>query len=224
MTLNGLLAVGVPTKLPPFVFYLRIAILVLSVIILALAAFAISVFGSYGGYLGGYTGVSGLLIFVVIKTWIIYGGLFFIEYKVPRFYYRIAAVVAFAFSNIFWLSAWAWSASLASFWLSTVCYDGVCDSIDSYAKKEGGALAACAGLGAVTWVLSIVNFYLFVRACIQDPPVVNQAELGQVGQVGVVPNKELAQETVYPVGAAAPGVAPVQYQQQPVYGQQQATY
>lgn len=151
MTLNGLLAVGVPAKLPAFILPLRIAILVLSVIILALAAFALSVFGSYAGYLGGYSGASGLLIFVVIKTWIIYGVLFFLEYKMPQLYYRIAAVVAFAFSLIFWLSAWAWSASLASFWLSTVCYYGVCDSVDSYAKKEGGALAACAGLGAVVW-------------------------------------------------------------------------
>ncbi|CAK7222502.1 hypothetical protein SBRCBS47491_004886 [Sporothrix bragantina] len=220
MTLNGLLAVGVPATLPAFVFYLRIAIVALSVVILALAAFAISVFGSYSGYLGGYTGVSGLLIFVVIKTWIIHGGLFFLEFKMPQYYYRIAALVAYAFSLIFWLSAWAWSASLASFWLSTVCYYGVCSSVDSYAKKEGGALAACAGLGAVVWVMSIANLFFFIRACICDPPVEQQAELGQVG---VAPNKETAQETVYPVTAPA---APVQYQQQPVYGQQQqqATY
>lgn len=232
MTLNGLLAVGVPSKLPAFVFPLRIAIIVLSVIILALAAFALSVFGSYSGYLGGYSGASGLLIFVVIKTWIIYGALFFLEFKMPQYYYRIAALVAFAFSLIFWLSAWAWSASLASFWLSTVCYGGVCVGADNYAKKEGGALAACAGLGAVVWVLSIINLFLFVRACIAEPAVVNQAELGQVGGApgGVYdPNKE-AQGTVYPVdgSAAAPGQyaqPPVQqYQEQPVYGQQQATY
>ncbi|CAK7225035.1 hypothetical protein SCUCBS95973_005724 [Sporothrix curviconia] len=221
MTPNGLLAVGVPATLPAFVFHLRIAIVGLSVVILALAAFAISVFGSYGGYLGGYTGVSGLLIFVVIKTWIVHGGLFFLEFKMPRYYYRLVALIAYCFSLIFWLSAWAWSASIASFWLSTVCYGGVCGSVDSYAKKEGGALAACAGLGAVVWqhrVLSIVNIVLFIRASIQDPPVVQQAELGQVG---VTPNKETAQESVYPVAAPA---APVQYQQQPVYGQQQATY
>jgi hypothetical protein len=234
MPFNGLLAVGVPSKLPAFVFPLRIAILVLSVIILALAAFALSVFGSYAGYLGGYSGASGLLIFVVIKTWIIYGVLMFLEFKMPRYYYRIAALVAFVFSIIFWLSAWAWSASLASFWLSTVCYGGVCVETDDYAKKEGGALAACAGLGAVVWVLSIVNLFLFVRACIADPPAVNQAELGQVGAGD--PNKE-AEAAVYPVYGAAPGGAPVataapgqygqppvQYQQQPVYGQQQATY
>ena len=151
MTLNGLLAVGVPAGQPAFIFYLRIAIIVLSVIILALAAYALSVFGSYGTYLGGYTGVSGLLIFVVIKTWIIFGGLFFLEFRMPKYYYRIVAVIAFALSIVFWLSAWAWSASIASFWLSTVCYAGICSSRSSFEMREGGALAACAGLGAVVW-------------------------------------------------------------------------
>ncbi|EPE03585.1 hypothetical protein F503_01843 [Ophiostoma piceae UAMH 11346] len=180
MGLSGILSKGVPASLPRFTLFLRIAIVVLSVVVLALAAFALSVFGSYAGYYGGYSGVSGLLIFVVIKTWLIFGILALFEYRLPQYYFRIVAVIAYAFSIVFWLSAWAWSASNAAFWLSNYCYGGYCYDGDSYAKKEGGALAACAGLGAVVWVLSIVNFAFFLRACIADPPVANQAELGQI--------------------------------------------
>ncbi|OAA56950.1 hypothetical protein SPI_07331 [Niveomyces insectorum RCEF 264] len=227
MTVNGLLAKGAPPNLPAFVLPLRIAIVVLSVVVLALAAFAISVFGSYASYAGGYTGVSGLLIFVVVKTWIVFGVLAFLEYRMPHLYYRLVALVLYALSLVFWLSAWAWAASIAAFWLGTVCEFGVCVGADSYAKKEGGALAACAGLGAVAWVLSIVNLFLFVRACLTDTVGPAQAELGQV------PLKE-ANATVVPMPGPAPGQQqyapyPAQYpapyqQQQPVQGYPQQTY
>jgi galactokinase/mevalonate kinase-like predicted kinase len=47
--------------------YIKIAILVLSLIVLALAAYSLSLFGSYAGYVGG-TGAGGFLIFVVCPT------------------------------------------------------------------------------------------------------------------------------------------------------------
>jgi len=58
------MAKGPPAGLPRWLLFVRIAIIVLSVIILALAAYSIAVFNtSYGIY--GYTGVAGLLIFTV---------------------------------------------------------------------------------------------------------------------------------------------------------------
>ena len=74
--------------------------------------------------------------------------------KSPHLFYRIIAVILYAFSIIFWLSAWAWSASVASLWLSVYSsygYYGYNDSYYSAGKAEGAALAACAGLGALVW-------------------------------------------------------------------------
>lgn len=230
MAVNGIMGKGVPAGLPPFLLYIRIAIIFLSVIVLALAAWAIAVFGSVTGYYVGSNGVSGLLIFAVIKTWLIYGILTFVELRAQHMYYRIIAIIAYTISIIFWLSAWAWSASVAGLWLSAGndfgYYDDVDESYyDSYVKawkNEGAALAACAGLGAVIWVLSIVHLVFLVRACMHDTGSTgNQAELGQVGA-----GKTEATSTVYPatqptpVQYGQPGV----YQTQPAYGQPAPAY
>lgn len=67
-------------------------------------------------------------------------------------YYRLVAVIAYALSIIFWLSGWAWCASWAGAYLSLADYYGIDGlSYDNFAKKEGGSLAACAGLGAIVW-------------------------------------------------------------------------
>jgi len=215
MGTSGLMAKGVPPNMPQFLLFIRIAIIVLSVIILALAAYAISIFGSalgvYGGYVGGYSGASGLLIFAVIKTWIIYGAFTFIEMKAPHLYYRLLAIIAYTISIIFWLSAWAWSASIGAWYLTDYGYGY--SGINPW-RNEGAALAACAGLGALLWILAIVHLVFLIRACLADSGTTapHQAELGQVhGQ-----HKVEAQANVYP--ATTP--TPVQYgQPQPGYGQ-----
>jgi hypothetical protein len=209
MGAQGLTARGAPANQPPFLFYLKIAILVLSFIILAMAAWSIAIFNSWVGYLGG-NGVGGLVIFVVIKTWLIYGIMMFLEFKANHLFYRIVAVVLYSISIIFWLSAWAYSASLAGFWLSYTCYGGFCDNTWT---SEGAALAVCAALGAVVWVLSIVHLVFFIRACLNDTTIMtnNQAELGQVH-----PIKQEATTTVYQQGPA-----PAQYQQVPPQEYQQ---
>ncbi len=71
------------------------------------------------------------------------------ELKAPQMFYRLIAIVGYAVSIIFWLSAWAWAASTAGFWLSYFCGVDFCE--DGPWKSEGSALAACAGLGAVVW-------------------------------------------------------------------------
>jgi hypothetical protein len=92
-----------------------------------------------------------MLFSQTIKTFIVMGGATAIEIWFPRFFYRIIALVAYILSIIFWLSAWAWAASTAAVWLGSYCYLGVCSSPSGYASREGGALAACAALGAVIW-------------------------------------------------------------------------
>jgi len=140
---------GAPPAAPKWLLFLKIAIIVLSTIILALAAYSIAILNQYY-YTGAYSGVAGLLIFVVIKTWIIYGVLTILELKAPHMFWRVIALIGYCLSVIFWLSAWAWSASIASVFLTA--YGGFyLGNYDSYWKAEGAALAACAGLGAVVW-------------------------------------------------------------------------
>jgi hypothetical protein len=66
MAMSGLNAKGVPPQ-PAFLRIIKVVIIFLSVVILALAAYAISIFGGYYGYYGS-AGVAGLLIFVVSFT------------------------------------------------------------------------------------------------------------------------------------------------------------
>ncbi|KAK0701707.1 hypothetical protein B0T26DRAFT_528008 [Lasiosphaeria miniovina] len=148
MGIHGLVSVGVPAGQPVWLLYIKGAILVLSVVILGLAAWSISIFGGYNGVLVYGTGAGGLVIFVVIKTWIVYGGALALEIWAPQYFYRIAAFVLYILSIIFWLSAWAWSASLAGLWLGYNTLGGV---LPKEYKDEGSALGACAGLGALVW-------------------------------------------------------------------------
>lgn len=66
MGAKGLMQKGVPPTLPKWILYIKIAILVLSLIILALAAYAVSLFS--GWYTYGYAGAPGFLIFVVCES------------------------------------------------------------------------------------------------------------------------------------------------------------
>lgn len=66
MGIQGLVERGVPPQ-PPFVIYIRYAILVLSLICLALGAWAVSISGGSYGYI--YSGgAGGLIIFVVCES------------------------------------------------------------------------------------------------------------------------------------------------------------
>lgn len=63
------------------------------------------------------------------------------EFFAHNLFIRIVFVVALALDAIFWLSGWAWAASLAS------AYNGVYGDADAY----GASMAAAAALGAFTW-------------------------------------------------------------------------
>ncbi|KAL2255644.1 hypothetical protein VTK26DRAFT_2959 [Humicola hyalothermophila] len=166
MGTQGLMATGVPPQ-PVWLLWIKIAILVLSLIILALAAWVLSLFD---GYLRG--GAPGMDIFITIFSFIIYGGAGALEVWAPQYFYRVGALVGYILTCIFWLTAWAWSASTASSWLGLGIFGGGPDDF-------GSGMAACAGLGALVWVLVIVHLAFFVRACLVDTTV-SQAELGNV--------------------------------------------
>lgn len=74
----------------------------------------------------------------------VFGATIAFERFAPQLFFRIFLLVAYALGIVFWLSAWAWAASNAAFWLS---YSGVFH----YYGGQAGALAACAGLGALVW-------------------------------------------------------------------------
>lgn len=214
--MNSLMQRGVPPQ-PRFLFFIKIAILVLSLLILALAAYSLSVFNGAVAVYG--TGAGGFLIFVTIKSFIVFGGALAVEIWAAHLFFRLVALIAYSVSIIFWLSAWAYAASEASAWLSISDFDGY---VDNYWKRVGSALAACAAFGAIVWILSIVHLVFFVRACMADPngtSAPNQAELGQVKYQGQ-PNEQYGQPQYGQPQYGQPQQGQPQ-QGQPQYGQPQ---
>jgi hypothetical protein len=130
---QGLAAVGVPPQ-PLWLLYVKIVILVISLVVLALGAYSLSLLP-----FGFGSGAGGMDIFVAILNFIVYGATGALELWAPQHFYRIGALIGYILTVIFWLSAWAWSASSASFWIY-VRYTDI-----------GGALGGCAGLGAIAW-------------------------------------------------------------------------
>ncbi|KAK4183045.1 hypothetical protein QBC35DRAFT_131515 [Podospora australis] len=196
---HGLIARGVPPQ-PLWLLYIKIAILVLSLILLAMGAWAVSIFS--GGWYGYSGGAGGMVIFVTIFSFLVYGGAAAVELWAQHLFYRIAFFIGYILSIIFWLSAWAWSASSASVWLG-YSWKG------TEGHKEGQALAVCAGLGAVVWILTIVHLAFFIQASLADPQgaPASQAELGNVKHNEVPPAGQQYPQQPYP--------AQQQYTQQP---------
>ncbi|KAI0553577.1 hypothetical protein F4679DRAFT_529653 [Xylaria curta] len=159
MSSDRLVARGVPTY-PKFFVYVVGLIILLSTVVLALAAYAESLSGNY--YYE--SDVPCFLLFVSIWTLLIYGGLLVIERCVPRFYYRIVFIIGQLLSVIFWITAWAWAASWASYTLSFDNYSSY-DKIRGAWMTYGKIIAACAGIGAGVWVFCIFAVIMFCSAC-----------------------------------------------------------
>ncbi|KAI5463078.1 hypothetical protein BGZ63DRAFT_402419 [Mariannaea sp. PMI_226] len=178
---QGLTATGVPA-MPFWLTIIRGVIIVFALGALIASAYNLSLFGGYGAYLSGYTGPAGFMIFDAIFTWLILGCMLASEFFAPQLYIRIAFVIALILCAIFWLSAWAWAASVASSFFSW--YNGFYK--DGTLSAYGGSMAAAAAIGAVNWVLIIVFLVFFVRACMCNPQSQNfpardpvEAELGE---------------------------------------------
>ncbi|KAK0643315.1 hypothetical protein B0T16DRAFT_459480 [Cercophora newfieldiana] len=219
MGASGLLARGPPPS-PAWVTYMKYAILGLSLICLAMGAWATSIFGGGLGFVAS-GGAGGLVIFVAILTFIVYGGGIALEKFSPNNFFRIGFLIGYIFSIIFWLSGWAWAASLAGVWLSYYDGFGISTSASDPVKQLGASLAVTAALGAVVWVMTIVNLVMFIKACVADPGS-NNAELGNIKhQPAAYP---AAQYPAQPYGAQPQAYPQTQaYPQQPAapYGQPQ---
>ncbi|KAK7958474.1 hypothetical protein PG988_013322 [Apiospora saccharicola] len=179
MALSGLTAQGVPPQ-PKWLIFIKGAIILLAAVILALAAYALSLYSDISYYYSA--GAPGYLLFVTIFSWVVYGAAIFLELKANQFYYRIAMLLAYILTCIFWLSSWGWSASWAAFLLAS--YDGF---YYTGLHTFGSVMAACAALGAVTWVLCVINLIFFILGSVRnhDSTASGNVELGQkpVGNV-----------------------------------------
>ncbi|KND87289.1 hypothetical protein TOPH_08065 [Tolypocladium ophioglossoides CBS 100239] len=159
-------ASGHVLETPIWVFAIRIAQIVLSIIILGLAANI-----AHDLYLDEL----GLAIAVSVLTWIIVAYALTTE-KVPDWHagYHIVAVLALdAFLLILWLAAWAAAAAKRALFKVPTTVSGCVDngstfnskncfvkrdSIEILFKRGLDEMAAIAGLGALVWILFIATF------------------------------------------------------------------
>ncbi|ATY62897.1 G-coupled receptor [Cordyceps militaris] len=155
---------------PIWVFGIRIAQVVLSIVVLGMAA-------AWSDYT--LFDAPSLAIAAAVFTWLIVAYILVTE-KVPAvnaFYTIYAVIVLDAFMIIIWLSTWALNAarraSLGNVGAGRInggggrfCYDGICydykkRSIERRAmtwQTLSGLLAGVAAIGAFIWVLFIVTF------------------------------------------------------------------
>ena len=75
----------------------------------------------------------------------------FFEFSLHKLYVRIMFIVLLVLADIFWLSAWAWAASVASSFFSLVGNDHLEGAFAGY----GASMAAGAALGALNWYVHI---------------------------------------------------------------------
>jgi hypothetical protein len=203
MAVEGLLATG-PPNLPVWFFFLRIGLLVLSFGTFIAACVNVSAFNDWAGIVSS-AGPGGFIIFDAIFTWIVIGSMLLFEWKFHNLFLRIAYVVLLPLGAIFWLSAWAWAASVASAFRSIWTGTG-----SSNLDKFSASIAACAALGAFTWIAFVAVTIFYIVACLSsrssDPEsgVTYQAEMA-------VPKQDLAGTTAV---QGAPYVDQHQQQQQ----------
>lgn len=74
-----------------------------------------------------------------------------LERFAPQFYFRLALLIAYGVNVLFWLSGWAWSASIASLFLGNTCIGSTCFGPTTEETRYGASMAAAAGVGAVNW-------------------------------------------------------------------------
>ncbi|OAQ97091.1 hypothetical protein LLEC1_07436 [Akanthomyces lecanii] len=153
---------------PMWVFGVRIAQVVLSIVVLGMAA-------AWSDY--ALFDAPSLAIAAAVFTWVIVAYILLTEklHAANLLYSIYAVIVLDAFMIIIWLSTWALNAARRAALGdvgrgggrgSTVCYNGICydykkRSIERRAMSWStlsGLLAGVAALGAVVWVLFIVTF------------------------------------------------------------------
>jgi hypothetical protein len=179
----------------PFVNYLLYAAVGLSVIVLALCAYAINVYSKT--WFDVLTPALSFTLFAIIWLWLFVGAYFLIPRLAPQFYNKWAVLGVFALTAFFWLIAWPLMAARVS------AYSYI-NNIDNYfndlsfsitkrspePKRSGSSsssysnsssyygydksyatawklAAAATGISALIWVLLVVSLVFFALACHQ---------------------------------------------------------
>jgi hypothetical protein len=204
MAVEGLMAHGPPAQ-PKWLFFLTVGIIVLSFGAFIAACVNVSAYDSWGW--SASSGPGGFMIFDAIFTWIVLGTMIAFQYKFQKFYIRLTYVVLLPLCAIFWLSAWAWAASVASAFRG---YDSFFR--DSALDRFSRSIAACAALGAFTWVAIVVLTIFYIVACLRDDTnTAHSTEMGMGAKTEPTP-------TTGPVPTAGTDGAAFNQQTQDYYG------
>ncbi|KAK0373287.1 hypothetical protein CLIM01_09368 [Colletotrichum limetticola] len=181
--IRGLMGKGAPPT-PALFSIVRVAVLVLSLAVLAACAYCLSLLGAYSS---SYTGPPGFMLFVVrlirafspfgypssaptsLFTLLVLGGAMILERFAAHLYFRIAVLIGYGTNCLFWLSGWAWSASIAALFLGDTCVQGTCFGPTTEEKRYGGSMAGAAAVGAVNWVLMTIVLFYYIKGCLSDP-------------------------------------------------------
>ncbi|KAJ0158602.1 hypothetical protein CTA2_11239 [Colletotrichum tanaceti] len=164
-TIRGLMGKGVPPT-PALFSVVRVATLVLSLAVLAACAYCLSLLGAYSS---SYTGPPGFMLFVSLFTVVVIGGAMAAERFAAHLYLRVVVLVGYAVTCLFWLSGWAWSASIAALFLGNKCIQGTCFGPTTEEKRYGGSMAGAAAVGAINWVLMVIVLFYYIKGCLSDP-------------------------------------------------------
>jgi len=137
---------------PLWIGIVRAIQILFSILVLALAAYALSVLGSWSGF--------GLAIFTAIYTWIILAYILVTPIYAPHAYNVWAQLGLEIAAVIFWLSTFALLATVVSVF-DWVDFDGYGYSYYGNWNGAVGASKAATAFGAFTWALFIVSLVTF---------------------------------------------------------------
>ncbi|KAI6575249.1 hypothetical protein MCOR09_001732 [Pyricularia oryzae] len=218
MHMRSLMSNGVPAGQPRWLTGTKIAMILLSLVIVGLSAFAITIIKTFGERRFAGPGSAALFIFTAVKTVVLYISAIVVEKKVPHFFFRVLFVVSYGFSVFFWAATWVFGIRITRFWFAAA--DRFNDTsrfgdLGARLKKEGTVMAAVTAISFVVSVLTLVHMIFFVKACRREGPAGPYAQQAELGQV---PYKMDSTQ--------GPPMPPQQYPYypEPVYGQQQHMY
>jgi len=236
--------------LPSYVFILRIVTIVLSIIVLGLAAFSLgqstsTTNSSLSGYYGYYASnviLNGanvaFFIFCCVWLWLVEAYLILTPLFLHIAYNMWAHLAAEILLCVFWLCGFAALAATVSDTANSYSdlhksiqaaqqFPGADVSGDKKAYSQWQAAAAAAGFGAIIWVLVTVTVVVFCislhkhRTSNPDLNAFGLAEKGQTHEMGNVQQAPPPQQQI-PQQYPQPTETPVQYTSPPPQQWQQS--
>jgi len=236
VTLKGRTDLAHIPRQPFWLFIVRFFQLFLSLIILALSAWA-------GGGIGFWYAGFGVAIFAFVWTLLFIGYIQLSTFFLPTAYNKYIHLVLECLTVIFWLSAWASLAAVAAVWSWGNIYgDGYVCGVYYYCRRglddrslgkrytesqlNGmiNATKAAAGLGAIEWLLFIGTLISYGIYLHRNRIATRDAQLG-IGPAGAQQQEIKMQPVVNQYPVQQPQPQPQPYQQVPAEQfQQQQTY